>query len=170
MTSRQHIILLVDNSWSMKQFFPKITEGINNLIYKLRAERSNVRLSLITFSDRSKNIWMDIHISNLLLIHPSTFDAVGGTALYDAVGDILSQFHPQDGTHVTLYIVTDGEDNCSSRYSKENIDNLLEQATGTGHWTVIFCDTEVRDLQLKAVRHVVYRQENIDELFAGMSI
>ena len=168
--SDQHIILLIDNSHSMKNFFSKMAEGINALTYRLKKEAPAARVTLIKFCDTSTTIWLNTPPHHLCLISAHAFEPPGGTALYDAVGDVLNQFHPEDSTHNTLYIVTDGEDNFSKRYTRENIVTLTDAASRTGHWTINFCDTVSRTFDFTANNHILYKHEDIDQLLAGLSL
>ena len=49
----------------------------------------------------------------------------GTTALYDAIGDTVNWF--KNEKDVLMVIVTDGADNASKKYTRRDIENMIEE-------------------------------------------
>ncbi len=147
-----HIVDILDKSGSMNntdsRFSPsKITtalSAINEGIEDLRAEKKiTYTYSLCLFSTDT-NINIIYNKANLSTVGPIQTMALGGTALYDAIGETINtvskNIAPQDKVLVNIY--TDGEENSSRRYSKASISKLIEASKEKG-FTVTFIGTEI---------------------------
>lgn len=71
------------------------------------------------------------------VLTPETYDATwGGTALYDALGDVITQ-SSEPGQHI-LIVFTDGQDGDSRRWSPGQVHELLQTMQTASGWLAVF--------------------------------
>jgi Ca-activated chloride channel family protein len=121
------ILLALDASGSMKKAAETAKTAAANFVDTLRPED---KLGLIVFADRSE-LAHDL-TSERGPIHEAIdhYEAIGGTALYDALGDALDRLKKVDGRRVVV-VVTDGrdEDNPGTGPgSRRTFDQVLQAA------------------------------------------
>jgi Ca-activated chloride channel homolog len=99
-------VLALDSSGSMKRAAETARAAAAGFVDALRPED---QLSVLLFSDRSRfahDLGTDRQLSRSAL---ASYEAAGGTALYDAVGDSLDRLKAVEGRRVII-VVTDGRD------------------------------------------------------------
>jgi VWFA-related protein len=121
------ILLALDASGSMKKAAETAKAAAADFVDTLRPED---KLGLIVFADRSE-LAHDL-TSERGPIHEAIdhYEAIGGTALYDALGDALERLKKVDGRRVVV-VVTDGrdEDNPGTGPgSRRTFDQVLQAA------------------------------------------
>ena len=116
--------------------------GINVTIDELKQykidENGNsniiVKFSIKFFDHEEKLMIRSLDIENILPLKVSDLRPRGQTALLDAMGNTISYFinkkmcDQSSFDTCIIYIATDGIENCSKKYTKDNIKNLIEQA------------------------------------------
>ena len=103
--------LLIDNSGSMRRLRPKVEAAA---LAFARASNPDDEVFVLNFADRPHldvPLTGDVHVLEAGI---ARVDAIGGTALHDAVGTAL-QYLQQHATRARriLLVVTDGNDNAS---------------------------------------------------------
>ena len=75
----------------------------------------------------------------------------GGTPLYDAIGKGISKTNAQieDGDHVLVTIITDGEENSSEEWSLKMIRTMIEKLKKQ-NWTFTLIGTDNLDVETMA--------------------
>jgi VWFA-related protein len=139
------IMLALDSSGSMKRSAPTVQDAVRAFIGALRPDDP---LGLMMFADSPKLVHGFSHDREESLQAVDAYIANGGTALYDALGDGLTQLATREGRRV-LIIVSDGRD---------------ENATSNGpgsvrHWEEVL--TQVRDVD--ATIYVIGLGSNVDK-------
>lgn len=68
----------------------------------------------------------------------------GGTALYDAVGAMIEQTDKdrQGAEKIICVIVTDGEENSSREWTKERLNQAIDEKLKAGDWTFTYLGTQ----------------------------
>jgi hypothetical protein len=88
--------------------------------------------------------------------------------LYDAICNTIKKI--SSNTHFTntkFFIISDGDDNASFRYDKEDADKILNEAINIGKWEIIHCHT---DISLLKVPSITYDINNISDIFDNLKI
>jgi len=161
-----HYIFLIDTSYSMNSYINKVIFRLNNYIQKIKGEvRGEVVISILQFNDVMRFVVKDAHIHNLPVITREMFVVEGTTALYDAMGELLSFFY--DPIMYDLTIISDGDDNASVTYNKQHIDELYKQLTEYGNWKITHYNTELPSIQ--SAEYVKIDMDNLDNLFTGLN-
>ena len=145
-----HVGYVLDASGSMRAATEATKEAVEQYIEDLRAEEAKIvkkfgegvytYLTLNAFSTTSRQLLEPCGINDFDI--PSVIDqynASGGTALYDAIGDTISYMEQtvRPGEKVLIAILTDGMENSSRRYNAVAISNLIEAKEEEG-WTFTY--------------------------------
>jgi hypothetical protein len=132
------IIFLLDESSSMYPYKNEYIKTINSVISTQKISNPNVKFTLIKFSDYVKLVYYDVLMSNVEEFKPEHYKPEGSTSLYDGIGYCIR--YKENERNVILVIITDGEENTSSLFNKENIINLINKYSNNG-WEFIYIAT-----------------------------
>lgn len=133
-----HNLLVLDASGSMSTIYKQALDGVNSTIRTIRESRSatpdiNQTFTLVSFNwseDFLKTIYAYTPIEEVKDIKPSQYTPGGLTALYDALGNTLTQLEQQldePDTAALVTIITDGLENASLRYTADMIREIIER-------------------------------------------
>lgn len=132
-------ILILDKSGSMLPNKQNLINGFNNLIDEQTSQGSTNKFTLITFS-------------NSVEVHPqqqfpdvdkiSDIQIKGQTSLIDAIGEAYTLIKNSDHKNVSVTIITDGYENSSTKYTRENLDVLKEEITENIQMNITFIGTD----------------------------
>lgn len=150
-------LIIVDESGSMDVIRKQAFSGINETLKTIRtlaAGNENVkqRVSLITFDSEHMSLKYD-NVNALrthdLLWHE--YQPGGCTPLYDAIGESVSRMNANVnlGDHVLVTVITDGEENCSSKWTLGMIRRLIEKLKRQ-NWTFTLIGTDNLDVESMA--------------------
>ena len=124
-TKRVHNLIIVDESGSMEVIRKQAFVGMNETLQTVRKMQEKFPdqeqfVTLLTF-DTGHTTW---HYDNTPASQTKDLDwkaycPGGGTPLYDAIGKGISKTNAQieDGDHVLVTIITDGEENSSEEWT-----------------------------------------------------
>ena len=127
------LVLALDTSGSMKRSSPKVVEAAVSFVEALRPEDN---LGLITFADRSLVAHGVTEDRSATIQTLQDYQAIGGTALYDALCDSLLMLKQRSGRRA-LVVLTDGRDEDNpgtapgSVRTWEDVLHLLQQVDAT---------------------------------------
>lgn len=152
----KRIIFLLDKSGSME---PRVTDTIGGFQTFVKEASPETLITLYTFSDRLTNVFRDQPPTNAKLID---YTPCGNTALYDAMGEILS-VHKEEGTFI---IMTDGEENASRKYTKAHVKDLIKATK----LTLVYAGADIDDAIDLGV-HTTYHYDGLrtPEMFRMLS-
>ena len=137
-----HYIFIVDYSYSMKNNLYKVINVINTFINQLKTSNVKSLFSLYYFSCQLYHVIENIDINILKeLFNLSQFKNSGATALYDAVCTVILKNGFDSNIKKYLYIITDGDDNNSSSYTREDADRICNTALLSNNWSIQHFDT-----------------------------
>ena len=134
-TKRVHNLIIVDESGSMEVIRKQAFVGMNETLQTVRKMQEKFPdqeqfITLLTF-DTGHTTW---HYDNLPAAQTKDLDwkaycPGGGTPLYDAIGKGISKTNAQieDGDHVLVTIITDGEENSSEEWTLKMIRTMIEK-------------------------------------------
>jgi uncharacterized protein YegL len=152
----------------MKTHIPNVVSGLNNFLYNLKQRPDTIYMSVVSFNDRHDYIVRYENVKNIVSFHESIFKCNGITALYDTICltmlDVLYNFK---NLKSHLFIITDGEDNASKTYTKDDTDQICNESIKSGLWGIIHCHTDVSILNIP---NVVYDVNDISNIFNNLVI
>ena len=149
------ITLLVDQTGSMSVRRDETIESINAYIAdRVQEWKGNGQVYLVTLAKFSSAIsgmikvdHRAVPVSEVKQLTRETYQPVGFTPLYDAVGKAIAETEraladmPGDPA-VLFVIITDGQENVSREFSREQVASLIETKTAEG-WDFVFLGVEM---------------------------
>jgi VWFA-related protein len=132
-TAPVSLVLALDTSGSMKRASPKVVEAAVSFVEALRPEDN---LGMITFADRSLVAHGVTEDRSATIQTLQEYQAIGGTALYDALCDSLLMLKQRSGRRA-LVVLTDGRDEDNpgtgpgSVRNWDDVRHLLQQVDAT---------------------------------------
>lgn len=163
MNNNQHIIILIDCSYSMENILKEVVKGLNNFLEKIKIQYKNYPINIfLTVASFSNNLKYIVEYKNINLINffdENDFITWGSTALYDSICNIILKF--QNNNNTNLYIITDGDDNMSKTYTKEQTNELCDMAIQSGLWKIIHCHTDINILNIPTIKYDINDISNI---------
>ncbi len=133
--SRQCIALVCDRSGSMMGKKTDTVGGINSCIEELKSKKEEdtyINIMLKLFDHEQIIVWDNIEIKEIEEFKEYQFIPRGQTALLDAMGDTISYYINKKKDDdlfyddCCIYVITDGLENASTKWTKELIKELIE--------------------------------------------
>lgn len=140
-------LIILDASGSMESIYNQALSGVNETIQTIRMgkkEHPEFEQILTLASFNSGKNYLSVKysatpIDEVKEITREDYIACGCTALYDAMGEMISELKrkvtPEDRVLVT--VITDGYENASIHWSGPQIKSLVEELRQTG-WTFTY--------------------------------
>lgn len=140
------IINIIDKSGSMNSMIDVAINGFNEFLQEQKSVEGNVLVTTVLFSDKYKVLYENINIKDCKFFNKENYSPGGMTALYDAIGttieneiEILGSLPLEQRPEKTLCIIlTDGFENKSSKFNKEQIKNMITEMKKDFNWEFIF--------------------------------
>jgi len=154
---RVHNLIIVDESGSMEVIRKQAFVGMNEPLQTVRKMQEKFPdqqqfVTLLTF-DTGHTTW---HYDNTPASETKDLDKNaycpgGGTPLYDAIGKGISKTNAQieEGDHVLVTIITDGEENSSEEWTLKMVRSMTEKLKKQG-WTFTLIGTDNLDVESMA--------------------
>ena len=140
-------LMILDASGSMESIYNQALSGVNETIQTIRMgkkEHPELEQSLTLASFNSGKNYLNVKYSSTPIdevkeITREDYIACGCTALYDAMGEMISELKrkvtPEDRVLVT--VITDGYENASIHWNGPQIKSLVEELRHEG-WTFTY--------------------------------
>ena len=140
-------LMILDASGSMESIYNQALSGVNETIQTIRMgkkEHPEFEQTLMLASFNSGKNYLNVKysatpIDEVKEITREDYIACGCTALYDAMGEMISELKrkvtPEDRVLVT--VITDGYENASIHWNGPQIKSLVEELRQTG-WTFTY--------------------------------
>ena len=133
------IVYILDRSGSMGGLEADTIGGFNAMMEKQKKTGEKALVSTVLFDDRSEVIHDRVPIDKIEKMTDKQYYVRGCTALLDAVGgaihhigNVHKYIRPEDRPDNTLVVITtDGMENASSRYSREQVENMVKHQQET---------------------------------------
>jgi uncharacterized protein YegL len=147
------VYMILDESTSMSCAKTSTINGYNEHIDMLKKSNNpDIYASLIKFSEVISNAIPLTEINNVPTLTDQSYSPNGCTALYDAIGTVLTD-HETNSKIVEIkskysdmknimIILTDGDDNSSRKFSATQIKELIADFEKTGNWTFVYLGAE----------------------------
>lgn len=140
------IIFIADKSGSMQPLIDDTIGGFNGFIDEQKNVDGEACLTTVLFNDHSHVIHDHIDIREVLPMDRSTYIVGGSTAMLDAIGTTIEMVQcridntPYDKRpeNIICVITTDGQENASRHYTKNQIQSMIDHQTKGHGWQFIF--------------------------------
>lgn len=139
-----YVLLATDVSGSMDGLADDVRGGYNGYLDGLEAQEDvRYRVTSVLFSAGLTRLDLAVKPKNATRLDGHNYAPAGGTALLDAIGQVITDFEfavPELGEddRVLLVVQTDGHDNSSGEYTLEGIAKMIGDREAAGKWAGIF--------------------------------
>lgn len=140
------IICVIDRSGSMDSIKTDAIGGFNSFINEQKKVPGEARLTLVLFNDGYEFLHEGIPLEDVPPLDETTFVPAGMTALLDAVGRTIDSVgerlsktpEPERPSQVIMAILTDGEENHSTEYTREQVFQRITHQRDVYKWEFMF--------------------------------
>ncbi len=152
-----HYYLVADRSGSMGPQIAEVRDEINKHLVELasnaRESNTHVLLHLLVFNGHLDWIFSGHRIDQVSPLTTQQYHASGSTALFDAAGQAIewasiscpNELDPEK-EEVVIMIFSDGQENTSKKYNREQFTQLVERHQDKIGWTIAFSGCDLRGL------------------------
>lgn len=147
MSQVQEVVAIIDRSGSMSGKVEDSVGGFNSTLEVLLNEQtdgSTINVSVKFFDHEEKMLIRSVPLNEVRPLETHQFIPRGQTALLDAMGNTLTYFiekklmNPEAYNCCTIYVVTDGLENCSKTFTRNRIKEMVRIAEQTYNIKVIY--------------------------------
>ena len=181
---KHEVVAIIDRSGSMFGKENDTIGGINSAIEVLKTEpepNTDVKVSIKLFDHEEVMLIRSLDLEQVRPIETRQYCPRGQTALLDAIGNTLKYFIEKKITNsnaydvCTIYIVTDGLENCSKYYKLETIKEMILNAEQNFGIKILYLAAnqdaifEANKFGIAADQAMNYNEntENVDSAFRG---
>ena len=137
------LVLILDKSGSMHGLESDTIGGFNSMIVKQREGSVPVDVTTVLFSNNYSLLHRRVPINEVAELTDKDYRVGGMTALLDAVGrtmDTVKDYpHIKDKGHKAIFvIITDGLENDSREYGKDQVREMVSRHQKDDGWEFIF--------------------------------
>jgi len=138
------IVVVLDRSGSMETIKNETINGFNNFVEKQKKSGINAQLTLVQFDDEYEQVYQQCPINEAPKMTTETFVPRGLTALLDAIGRTIKSTrkyqkqHNETDNKTIFVIITDGGENASVDYSREDIFKKITKMEKKHQWEFVF--------------------------------
>ena len=140
------MVFLLDRSGSMSHLVSDTIGGFNSMIENQKKEDGEAYVTTVLFDGQYEILHDHIDINDVQSITDKEYYARGTTALLDALGRTINSVGnrlnntPEDERpeKVIFVITTDGHENASSEFTKEQVKKMIEHQQSKYSWTFMF--------------------------------
>lgn len=126
----KHIVMLLDETGSMSSRLQETISGFNSYIEKAAKDFKDSRFTLMRFDSTKKDIvYDDVPLKTVGELKDYRPGAM--TPLYDAIGALVKHAEKLSGK-VFVVMITDGEENASHEFKKEQIFDIIKKKEADG--------------------------------------
>ena len=133
------LIFLIDRSGSMCGSEKDTLGGFNSFIKREKSKNTNTRVTTILFDHLYEVLYTRKPICEVNELTDMEYWVRGSTALLDAIGRTVNTLDREIDNKVLFVIMTDGMENSSREYSKDQIANLIQNHS----WEFIYIGADI---------------------------
>ena len=143
----QEVAAIIDRSGSMMGKEDDTLGGINKTFEVLKEERdetTKINVSVKLFDHEETMLFRSIDLEEVRNITREQYQPRGQTALLDAMGNTLTYFmekklrNPNAYNSCVIYVVTDGIENASKRFTSKTVKELITSAETSYNIKVLY--------------------------------
>ena len=143
--------LIIDKSGSMGPLQMDTIGGINQFLNEQKLVPGECKASIILFDTTVQSLCLGRDIKEVSDLNTQTYSPGGATALLDAVGTGIRELGgrlskmPEDQrpSKVVLVIATDGEENSSVKFTKQQIADMVKHQKEAYKWEFVFLGADI---------------------------
>lgn len=132
------VVFILDRSGSMEGCELDTIGGYNGYISDFK--KKNAKITTVLFDDEYEMITEREDVKNVPLLTKKEYYVRGCTALLDAIGKSIKYIEKKKAEKVIFIITTDGYENASYKYSKEQIREMIK---GHNDWEFMYIGADI---------------------------
>lgn len=140
------IYIVLDRSGSMESVRMDTIGGCNTFLAEQKKQTQGVLLTLAQFDNEYTVVYDHVALAEVPDLTEATFVPRGSTALLDAIGRTIEAARERIATmpaefkpsKLLFVIITDGQENASTKFSKGQIAELIGSARAVDKWEFVF--------------------------------
>lgn len=170
-----NVVFLLDRSGSMSCCVEDTIGGYNEYLAKQKESGNEVYVSTILFDNLYEVIHDAVDIKKVNNLTKQEYFVRGTTALYDAIGTTIENLDKKKLDNKVLFIITtDGLENASRKYHKEQIKELIE---GHSNYEFIYIGANIDSyaeassigIKRECVANYETSKEGVSKLFSSVA-
>ena len=150
MKNSTHIVILLDRSGSMDSCRESTIQGLNTFVAEKKKDSGSVSLKLAQFDDNLGELSYEVVYNGPARFAPEftqkDFVPRGSTPLLDAQGKTITELgeelaalpESKRPNKVIVVTITDGYENASKKYSREQIKDMIKHQTDKYNWDFVY--------------------------------
>lgn len=143
---KDEIVLIIDKSGSMDTIKDDAIGGFNSFLTEQKDIERDANVTFVLFDDRYDLIHNGKDIHEVDELTKKTYRPSGTTALLDAVGRTVDRVgerldelnDSEKPENVIVFILTDGMENASSDYTKDQVKEMIQHQESKYSWEFIY--------------------------------
>jgi uncharacterized protein YegL len=140
------IACVIDRSGSMESIRDDAIGGFNSFLDTQKKQPGDARLTLVLFDNEYLVPENGTPLARVKPLDATTYVPRGSTALYDAIGRTINEVgarlaatpEPDRPGKVIVAILTDGQENASTEFSRETIATMIGHQQKAYAWEFVF--------------------------------
>ncbi len=126
-TKKLDVVFILDKSGSMSGQEQNTISSFNEYLEKEKENKYDTYITTVMFSNDYNIVHDRIEVSKVDKLTNKDYFVGGCTALYDALGNTINNIKTKDTDKVLFIIITDGYENASKEYKKDDIKRLINE-------------------------------------------
>lgn len=179
------IIILLDRSGSMQSIKEETINGFNNFLMEQQKLKTKTFLTLAQFDDKYQIDYEAVDLSKVEKLNEGTYLPRGLTALLDAIGKTIKltkkRYKLVEKANIPekiiFVIITDGQENNSTKYTREKIFMKIRKEENKSGWEFVFLGAnqdaikEASNYGIKAKRAMTFAADALgtEDIFFALS-
>ena len=121
------VVFILDKSGSMSNQVENTISSFNEYLEKEKKNKYPTNITTILFSDKYNILHDRVDVKKVKKLTEEDYYVGGCTALYDALGNTIHSMKKKNTDKVLFIIITDGYENASREYKKDDIKKLIQK-------------------------------------------
>jgi hypothetical protein len=181
-----HITVILDRTGSMESIRDDTIGGFNAFLTRQKDEPGQATLTLVQFD--TQDPYEVIHRFKPIQVVPElnhmTYVPRANTPLLDALGRGINDLEKSLGeikederpSKVVVVVVTDGQENSSREFRKDQIEKMIKEKTETSDWQFVFLSADLaaigdaRSVGISPDRMLLFKKDRIGSEAAWSSL
>jgi Mg-chelatase subunit ChlD len=175
-----HITIILDRTGSMESIRDETIGGFNGFLREQRDAPDRATLTLVQFDSQNSYevIYTFTPIAEVAMLDRQTYVPRAATPLFDAVGQGINNLAQQLGkftkenkpAKVVFVIVTDGKENASCEFRREQIEKMIDEKQEQENWQFVFLSADLAAIrEAESVGFMREKSLTFDKSAAGTS-
>ena len=145
------LVFVLDKSGSMLCLAEDTIDSYNSLLKEQKNEDGECIVSTVLFNGNTRVLHDRVNIKDVEMLTSEDYYPIGSTALYDAVCSTIDKIGvelsntPEDEkpSRVMFVIITDGQENSSSKFTAEDVKAKIEHQKSKYNWDFNFVGANI---------------------------